>query len=598
MSGPTRGATRGAFTAWARAAVADGASAELVLATAAAHLGGPDFCLGDRVVEPADGPAPDDAPAGVDLGEVYEAVMASDERRSRGAFYTPRSVAEGLVAEAVGGSPVVDPACGAGAFLLAAGERLVDTGVATPEQAVTGLLFGADTDPVAVAVARWSLARWAGVGPREVGGVVVGDPLASAPGLWEEAPAAGFGAVVGNPPFLGQLRRSTAYGREQRDQLRSRFGGLVGAYTDVAWLFAALGVDLLAPGGRLALIQPQSLLAARDAAPVRDRLLSTGRLAALWFDRSCVFSGRTHVCAPVVERTSSTGSVRLLADGEVRQAGTADPPEPGSAWGGLVAGLVGIPEVPERASGAGVVGDVAAVTAGFRQHYYALVPATRELGQATGGERPLVTTGLVDPLRCEWSRLPARFAGRDWEAPVVDVAAVAGEDPKVAAWLEERRRPKLLVASQTRVVEVVADEVGELVPLTPVIVVEPDEERLWDLAAAISSPPVAAHAARLTLGTARAPDRIKLAAVQVADLPLPADGAAWSEGAEMARRLSDASGGADEASWLAFGAVMCEAYRLPAEPLLAWWWDRHPASGSSPAGRELAGRGSGSPTLS
>ena len=92
----------------------------------------------------------------------------------------------------------------------------------------------------------------------------------------------------------------------------------MGAYTDAAWLFLSVGLDLLAPGGRLVLIQPQSVLAARDAGPVRDQLAAEGRLVGLWLDRSRVFAGRTEVCAPIVERRTRAGGsdpeVLLLAD--------------------------------------------------------------------------------------------------------------------------------------------------------------------------------------------------------------------------------------------------------------------------------------------
>ena len=138
-------------------------------------------------------------------------------------------------------------------------------------------------------------------------------------------------------------------------------------------------------------------------------------------------------------------------------------------------------------------------------------------------------------------------------------AAVAAADPSVGAWLADRHRPKLLVATQTRVVEVVADETGEMVPVTPLVVVEPEPDDLWLLAAALSAPPVTALAARLTIGTARSADRIKLTAGQVADLRLPADEEAWCEGAGRARDLFEAGGGATAGAWMAFGSVMCVA---------------------------------------
>ncbi len=497
------------------------------------------------------------------------------DRHDSGAFYTPADVATSLVAVTVEQGPVVDPACGAGVFLLAAGIRLAERG-ADPRELATTRLFGADTDPVAVHLTRCALAGWAGVEPSGVAGVVEADPLVAGRSCWPTAPGAGFGAVVGNPPFLGQLRSGTAFDADRRRELRRRFPDLVGAYTDAAWLFLALGTDLLAPGGRMSLIQPQSLLSARDAAAVRGYLLGSGRLDALWLDRSGVFDGRTPVCAPVFERApAETSEVTLLADRHLEPAGVAAAPIGTVGWGGLVAGLLGIPMVSPSSDGC--VGDMARVTAGFRQHYYGLVGAVGEDADVATG-RPLVTTGLVDPLNCRWGSSQARFAGRRWSAPMVDPAAVVDEG--VAAWIDERRRPKVLVASQTRIVEAMVDPEGGTVPLTPLITVEPDPSDLWHLAAALSSPPVSALAAVSAAGAGRSTGRVRLTARLVADLPLPGDRTTWDEGAEAAMAIHEAGWMASPQLWRAFGKVMCGAYGVSSTPLLDWWWGAHPASRS------------------
>ena len=163
-------------------------------------------------------------------------------------------------------------------------------------------------------------------------------------------------------------------------------------------------------------------------------------------------------------------------------------------------------------------------------------------------------------------------------------------DPEVAEWLVRRHRPKLLVATQTRVVEVVVDPDGAMVPATPLVIVEPDEADLWLLAAALSAPPVTARAAVATLGTARSAGRIKLAARQVAGLSLPVDRAAWEEGAATARDLWIAGESASPDSWRAFGVLMCRAYREDPDPLVAWWWERHPAAQRGGAGTGRGGR--------
>ena len=83
--------------------------------------------------------------------------------------------------------------------------------------------------------------------------------------------------------------------------------------------------------------------------------------------------------------------------------------------------------------------------------------------------------------------------------------------------------PKVLVATQTRVVEAVADVDGAWVPSTPVVAVPAPPERLWHVLAALLAPPVTAWALHETAGTALAPGAWKLSAAQVRQLPAPAD---------------------------------------------------------------------------
>ena len=229
-------------------------------------------------------------------------LQEAGDRRRRGVFFTPPDVAAALADQVVERGTVLDPACGGGAFLLAAARRLLAVGTSDRRSIVRGHLFGADVDPASVAATRRILGAWADVDSDEVAGVVVADPLRDGASAWPDRPVDGFDAVVGNPPFLGQLRASTSRTGGERLLLKERFGGLVAAYTDAAWLFLALGMDVLAPGGRMVLIQPQSLLSARDAGPVRDLMVTSGRLVGLWLDRSGVFAGHAEVCAPVVER--------------------------------------------------------------------------------------------------------------------------------------------------------------------------------------------------------------------------------------------------------------------------------------------------------
>ena len=114
-----------------------------------------------------------------------------------------------------------------------------------------------------------------------------------------------FDAVVGNPPFLNQLERATV---RRAAAAACRSTRIAGPYTDTAWLFLVVARQLVRSGGRAVLVQPQSLVAARDAAPVRDAIGDT--LEGLWWCDELLFDASVRVCAPVLGSTSA--SVRAM----------------------------------------------------------------------------------------------------------------------------------------------------------------------------------------------------------------------------------------------------------------------------------------------
>ena len=182
---------------------------------------------------------------------------------------------------------ICDPACGAGSFLLAAAHALVAGGV-DPADVVNRRLVGGEIDPAAAAVARAALLAWAcghgASGPIEPV-VVECDTLVTPPGRWLGERAGRIDLVVGNPPFLGQLSSDTARGRDERDAWRPE-GSDPSAPTPIPPpCSCSFAVELAGPGGITVMVQPQSLLSARDARTVRSRLLTSADLVGFWGDR-------------------------------------------------------------------------------------------------------------------------------------------------------------------------------------------------------------------------------------------------------------------------------------------------------------------------
>ncbi|HZQ57992.1 MAG TPA: N-6 DNA methylase [Acidimicrobiales bacterium] len=478
------------------------------------------------------------------LGAVYEATLPSAERRRRGAFYTPAALALALARATLAGLPpgtrVWDPAVGGGALLLAAARVLVGAG-ADPATAVSAQVGGVDTDPLAVDVAATALGILGGAAPAHV---AVGDGLSPPGGEW--------GAVIANPPFRGQLKRGTARSRDDAAALSDRFGSAAAGYADDAGLFLLAAVEAVRAGGAVGFVLPAPLLATRDARPVREAVGAKTTLVRLWAPAATFDAGVRVVLAVARKEPPGPGATPAWGRGE---------------WAVLARGADG-PPLPRLRSD-GTVGDAATVTADFRDQYYAVVAATREGGREGA---PVVTCGLLDPARVLWGERPARIGRRSWSQPRAVLTGPA------AAWGRQRLVPKVMVATQTPVIEAAADEDGRWLPAVPVIAAEPRDVDVWALLAAMLAPAVSALARRRHAGAALSPDAIKLSAKQVAALPLPADRAAWAAGAEAARAATLAGRSGDIEGWQAalvvLGDAMDEAYASRAPAVRAWWWER------------------------
>lgn len=403
--------------------------------------------------------------------------------------------------------------------------------------------------------------------------------------------AGGFDCILGNPPFLNQLESGTALARQTAAIVGATYGDARKSYTDVSALFLLLSDRITRAGGRYSLVQPQSVLAAADAKAVRDAMLADGSLAALWVSNEHVFAEATvYTCAITIEKSgartqavhrSHSGAFVALDPAEIDSDALATE----ETWSHLTAEASGIPSPAMQTDGC--IGDLAAVTADFRDQYYGLDGFLVEHAECAGSgastdlERrfpPIVTTGAIDLACCHWGTSPMRILKKKWQAPRVDRTRMEKEGT-LAPWMTQRLVPKVLVATQTKVIEVFADEAGRFLPSVPVLSVvpgEPDDTLL--LAAALAAPPISALAMTKYSGAALSADAIKLSAKQAAALPLPADRTAWQRSAEAFAKAQHATDDCARAECLsAFGEIACEAYGVrPAArgPLLQWWQAR------------------------
>ena len=511
----------------------------------------------------------------------YEAAKRAGEagpgRRSTGSWYTPDEVVAHVLGDAGIASAtarrasatarrasVADPACGTGHFLVAAGDRMRDR--AHAGAALAARLHGMDLDPMAVAIARARLrARFGGAASAWARSVRCGDSLAA--GAWART----FDAVVGNPPFLGQLSASTARGAAQNDALRARFDGVVRRYADAASAFLLLGCEL-APRGAVAMVLPVPALSAGDSRPVRIECARRRGLRSVRFLPDTAFGAAVRTC--VVALGARTRTVRVLgssgSETPMPNAALAD-----GAWG---ASLAAVREVPRPGIGnaSGTLNAWMTATADFRQHYYALEGLVRERrrGAVPSMREPaLVTVGAIDAASLGWGERPVKIHGRSFAAPVVRADELATH-PVLGAWHRARGVPKVLVATQTRVLEAWVDPDARTLPSTPVITVVPRKGAdLWRVGAALLAPPVAAEAWWRHAGAGMSTRAIRVSASQLRAMPAPGDRRAWDRGARALRdwqRSPERSAVRDR-----FADAMCDAYGVPGGSerarLVRWW---------------------------
>jgi hypothetical protein len=154
--------------------------------------------------------------------------------------------------------------------------------------------------------------------------------------------------------------------------------------------------------------------------------------------------------------------------------------------------------------------------------------------------------------------------------PWIDAARL---DDKVLAWMQRQLQPKIVLATQSRILEPVIDRRGQVVPATPLIAVHAEPEHLSLVAAVLLAPPVVAWAWQRWFGAALAVDALKLAARQVLELPLPADREAWRDAAAL---IGDGTSPSIEDGWAVscrVASIMTVAYGAD-EAVLQWWLDR------------------------
>jgi SAM-dependent methyltransferase len=398
-----------------------------------------------------------------------ELATRPDRRRRAGTHYTPTGLVDRLTdvtlqpLTARATQPgeltrlrIVDPACGAGGFLLAAAGRLarraaelgVPAAPALRRTIVSDCVVGTDIDPNAVLIARRRLADWAGTS--------VDVPNVHRTDAFEfdwtgGGPAPAIDAVLMNPPFLNAIASHLAESTKQK--LRARFPA-VGGTADLAYYFIALAAELVAARhGRIGMVVPRAVLAAPAAAALRRELTPE------WIDlpnaATVGFDADVAVAAVVIgDGPPQTGPVdaprpiAIPADGNWWSAlDDASRSARGADAGGHAAG----PILPFELAASLIVADA-----------YTIRPWIVDDASAGAGPK-LVTTGLIDPDRCLWGERTCRYLRRRFGHPRIAVPPDANPPAALLRRLARAARPKVLIAGLAKRPEAWLDAEGESV---------------------------------------------------------------------------------------------------------------------------------------
>jgi adenine-specific DNA-methyltransferase len=270
--------------------------------------------------------------------EQIEISAKKEKRKKGGIYYTPKWVTDYIVWQTVNryfdehnhneilNMKILDPACGSGSFLIRAYDELLSYHAKVKKKPVAELtwqeriailtrnIFGVDLDPQAVEIARLNLLIRA-LAQRELlpslgNNIQCGNSLIFGkddelekvlgsnfrelkPFNWGERFAdivnsGGFDIVIGNPPYVMELRDNKDIFRQLRaTPLGSKY---YEPKMDIFYFFIELGIDLLKPGGYLGFIVQQYWVSRAHAAKLRQKIFNeTCPLALVDFGEYQVF---------------------------------------------------------------------------------------------------------------------------------------------------------------------------------------------------------------------------------------------------------------------------------------------------------------------
>lgn len=199
-------------------------------------------------------------------------VDSPDQRKARGAFFTPDQITRFMVDWAIrtGADTVLEPSAGDAAFLVQAVRRLQEHGTVAPQ------VDGVEIHTHSARVAKERV--------MEAGG----EPHLTIKDFFLVEPKPEYSVVVGNPPYI-RYQDFNGRSRARSREAALRAGVSLTALASSWAAFTVHSALFLKPGGRMALVLPAELLSVNYAAAVRQFLFDRFRSVELVLFNEQVF---------------------------------------------------------------------------------------------------------------------------------------------------------------------------------------------------------------------------------------------------------------------------------------------------------------------
>ncbi|MBN2020693.1 MAG: SAM-dependent DNA methyltransferase [Sedimentisphaerales bacterium] len=217
----------------------------------------------------------------LDLGhieKIFEILISPAERKVNGAYYTPNFLVDYIIHTIIRGNvKICDPACGSGAFLVAATKKLARLTHQPISHILAKNIFGCDILESSVRRCKLILSLLAVENACDQPNMQINIECADALSLdWRfRYPAVfksgGFDAVVGNPPYV----RTKNLPEDVRERIHAKWTSARSGNVDLFIPFVELGISLINEQGLVGYVLPNGFTNSFAARDLR-RFLQTG----------------------------------------------------------------------------------------------------------------------------------------------------------------------------------------------------------------------------------------------------------------------------------------------------------------------------------